>query len=153
MAPAQGWHAQIEKCNTIFFASKEKKRRRIQKKINRIFIIISRQFAPLAPCLTWFSNSCLNICLLCRCTQIPDPRDEPQWIVAQRPLSSRTILGSVWMVIPGSGKRCTPVTEGQRFKNPRILHRRIQSMFRDLRMGQRRVHCLQLGFWLRGVQS
>ena len=36
-------------------------------------------------------------------TQIMKPRDEPQWIVAQRPLSSNTILGSVWVVFPGSG--------------------------------------------------
>ena len=34
-------------------------------------------------------------------TQIMKPRDKPQWIVAQRPLSSHTILGSVWMVFPG----------------------------------------------------
>ena len=46
-------------------------------------------------------------------TQIMGLRDEPQWIVAHRPLSSRTILRTVRMVIPGSGKRRTPATDGQ----------------------------------------
>jgi len=35
--------------------------------------------------------------------QIEKPGDKPQWIVAQRPLSSHTILGSIWFVLPGFG--------------------------------------------------